>query len=142
MNMKKFIVSLSAVAFLILPVNSLVQAQKNKAESTVYDKAKIPSKTFKPAPLNANVNTLAAAHIILQNQLLLKQMEEFPLQMRILVVVKPQKKQINYIYAKAKIYVNGIYKTSASEGNYNSSHAEAQAFAGETWFEDGETYGT
>ncbi|PEX80711.1 hypothetical protein [Bacillus cereus] len=139
--MKKIIASLSAAAFLILPVNGLVQAEEKKIESTVYDKDKVSSKSFTPAPLNPSFNTLAAAPYYSAKSTFTYASGGVSTSDAYTSSSKTSKKQINYIYAKAKVYVNGVYKKSASEGNYNSSHAGAQTFAGETWFEDGETYG-
>ncbi|EJV57214.1 hypothetical protein BWGOE4_56770 [Bacillus mycoides] len=139
--MKKIIASLSAAAFLILPFNGLVQAEEKKVESTVHDKAKVSSKSFSPASLNPNANTLAAAPYYAAKSTFSYSNGGISTSDSYTSSSRSSKKSIDYIYAKAKIYVNGIFKTSSSEGNYNSSHAGAQGFAGETWFEDGETYG-
>ncbi|PEA06868.1 hypothetical protein CN425_02580 [Bacillus cereus] len=99
--------------------------------------------SFPPAPLNPSFNTLAAPYYSAKSTFTYAS-EGVSTSDAYISSSKASKKQINYIYAKAKVYVNvnGVYKKSASEGNYNSSHAGAQTFAGETWFEDGETYGT
>lgn len=137
--MKKLMASLSVATFFILPINGIVHAEENNLNSTVYDKEKIPSKEFAPQSLNPNVR--AAAPYYSAKSTFTFSNGGISSSDSYTSSGKTSKKQIDYIYAKARVYVDGIYKSTKGEGNYNSSHAGVQVLVGETWLADGETYG-
>ncbi|MCU5459916.1 MULTISPECIES: hypothetical protein [Bacillus cereus group] len=144
--MKKTISALSMIALFSLPIHSFAQEKEmvsdKKVPEIVYDVERKALKTFSPALLNPNNKAKSSgAHYVAYSDFTqtggASSVSDAYTNNK-----KTKKKTINYIYAKTKGYVNGIYKDSATDTQYNSSHAGAKVFISNNFWDDGEAYGT
>ncbi|PEZ59249.1 hypothetical protein CN372_24295 [Bacillus anthracis] len=144
--MKKTITSLSMIALLSFPIQSFAQenetVSEKKVPEIVHDVERKALKTFSPAPLDPNNKGLAGGAYYVAYSDFTQTGGASSISDAYTNSNQSSKKTIDYIYAKAKGYINGIYKDTGTDAQYNSSHAGAKVYIGNNFWDDGETYGT
>ncbi|MCH4567569.1 hypothetical protein [Bacillus sp. ES1-5] len=143
--MKKTISALSLVALLSFPIHSFAQENETvsneQVPKTVYDVERKALKTFSPASLDPNNKGLAGgAHYVAFSDFT-QTGGASSVSDAYTNSNQTNKKSIDYIYAKTKGYVNGIYKDTATDAQYSSSHAGAKVFISNNFWDNGEAYG-
>ncbi|PEX80710.1 hypothetical protein [Bacillus cereus] len=138
--MKKAILGISLASALLLPTGAFAESQQ-VVKSQVYDKEKVPNKEFTPQPLNPSFNTLAAVPYWSANSGQYALGGTWSTSDSYTSSSKASKKAINKIWAKTKHYVDGGFRGSKTDTQYNASHAGAEVNKGSWIVGDDEVYG-
>lgn len=122
-----------------------VQAKSIKAEqipSSVVDTQRLPEKEFTPKLIaNNNISTLSASAPYWTAKSTFSGSTGATTSDSYGSSDKSTRYSIDHIYAKARVYVNGVFKSEDYDDQYNTSRAGASVYAQTNFWDDGETFG-
>ncbi|MGG1168354.1 MULTISPECIES: hypothetical protein [Bacillus cereus group] len=142
---KKAILGFSLASALLIPTGAFADSQENSQQvvkKEVYDNNKLPEKNFTPQSLNPNEkNSLAAAPYWRAKSGQYSLGGTWSTSDSYTSSSMSAKKSITRIYAKTKHYVDGGFRGSKADEQYNTSHAGAEINKGAWIVGDDEAYG-
>lgn len=123
-----------------------VQAKGIKTEqipTSVVDTRKLPEKEFAPKLISndTNISTLAASAPYWTAKSTFGGSAGTTTSDSYGSPDKSTRYNIDHIYAKARVYVNQVFKAENSDDQYNTSKAGITVYAQTSFWDDGETFG-
>ncbi|AMM91856.1 hypothetical protein ABES08_03355 [Peribacillus simplex] len=137
----------TAFSLLIVPMSAFASSDESKVyevDNTIYDLKRAPEKSFSPPRIDGESDNQvqASAPYWSASSSYTFSLGAVSKSDSYTSSTKKTRKQIDYIYAKTKAYVNGVFKGSSSDTQKKSSRAGASFFAKKNFTAKGEAVGS